>query len=79
MAVTITADEAQNQFDQVLEAVRVEQREYVISLEGIAVARLSPILQTPPVRVPGMDKGKVWVSPDFNDPLPDKRLDSFGR
>ncbi len=27
--------------------------------------------------LPGLDKGKVWIAPDFNDPLPDDVLNDF--
>jgi hypothetical protein len=32
--------------------------------------------QLPP-RVPGMDEGKIWIAPDFDDPLPDDILNDF--
>jgi hypothetical protein len=28
-------------------------------------------------RIPGQDQGKVWMSDDFNDPLPDSILNDF--
>jgi hypothetical protein len=28
-------------------------------------------------RIPGQDQGKVWMSDDFNDPLPDNILNDF--
>jgi hypothetical protein len=28
-------------------------------------------------RIPGQDQGKVWMSDDFNDPLPDGILNDF--
>ena len=28
-------------------------------------------------RMPGIDKGKVWITPDFDAPLPDEILDRF--
>lgn len=36
------------------------------------IAKLATAPNPVPVkRVPGRYKGKIWVSPDFNDPLPD--------
>lgn len=33
----------------------------------------APVEETPPynARIPGLHAGLVWISPDFNDPLPD--------
>jgi hypothetical protein len=28
-------------------------------------------------RIPGQDQGKVWISENFNDPLPDEILNNF--
>jgi prevent-host-death family protein len=51
---------------------RVERgQEIVIARAGTPVAKLVPLHATAPRRRPiGRDKGKVWVSPDFDDPLP---------
>ncbi len=51
---------------------RIESdEEVVIEKNGVAVARLSPVEAAPKARVPGLDRGKIWVSDDFDDPLPD--------
>lgn len=51
---------------------RIESgEEVVIEKNGVAVARLSPVKAVPKPRVPGLDKGKIWVYDDFDDPLPD--------
>jgi hypothetical protein len=31
----------------------------------------------PSPRIPGLDKGKVVIAPDFNDPLPEDILSDF--
>ena len=45
----------------------------VVLTEGKSpVARIvpgSPKVKAP--RVPGLSAGKIWISPDFDDPLPD--------
>ena len=44
----------------------------VIFLEGDKpVARLTRIWQTGQRRVPDLNKGEVWMSDDFDEPLPD--------
>ncbi len=43
--------------------------EIVIARNGRPLARLGPLATRAP-RKPGIWKGKVWVSDDFDDPLP---------
>ena len=45
-----------------------EGNEVLISRDGKVVAKLIPFITEP--RVPGQLRGKVWISPDFDDPLP---------
>lgn len=45
--------------------------EIVITCEGQPVARLLPVLATPPDRVPGSAKGRFTVPDDFDAPLKD--------
>ena len=43
----------------------------MIARAGKPIARLVPIEGSPARRRPiGRDKGKVWMSDDFDDPLP---------
>jgi len=51
--------------------------EIVIAKAGKPVARLVPVRQPPQQRDPGLDKGKIWMAPDFDAPLPDEILDEF--
>jgi antitoxin (DNA-binding transcriptional repressor) of toxin-antitoxin stability system len=50
--------------------------EVLVSESGISIARIIPIVNQRP-RVPGQDKGKIFISSDFNDPLPPEILDGF--
>ena len=43
----------------------------IIAKAGRPVARLVPLEKKPPLRVPGRLKGKIWIAPDFDAPLPD--------
>ncbi len=45
--------------------------EVVIAKAGEPMVTLTPIVKTKPKRKPGTAKGKVWISDDFNDPLPE--------
>jgi prevent-host-death family protein len=51
--------------------------EIIIAKAGKPVARLAPVPEKPKRRVPGLDKGKIWMAPDFEAPLPDEILDEF--
>ena len=43
----------------------------MIAKAGKPVARLMPYNEKPRNRVPGMDKGRIWISDDFDEPLPE--------
>ena len=77
MTVTVSAQEAQDQFAELLARVRREDTEIVIAENGVAVARLVPPPKPSHRRPPGIDAGKVRIAPDFNAPLPDDVLDAF--
>lgn len=59
--------EAKTHLSRLLRQV-AEGEEVVIERDGTPVARLVPI--APPRRELGFDRGLVWVSDDFDDPLP---------
>jgi prevent-host-death family protein len=50
--------------------------EIIITKNGIPKAKLVPIPRGTK-REPGGWEGKVWISPDFDDDLPDDLLDLF--
>lgn len=52
-------------------------KELVIAKAGKPLARLVPIKPPKPVRKPGFLKGKIRISSDFDEPLPDEVLDAF--
>jgi prevent-host-death family protein len=63
--------EAKTHFSKLLEQV-LSGEEVVIAKAGKPIARVLPFTEddTAP-RVPGIDKGKVIIMPDFDDPLPE--------
>jgi prevent-host-death family protein len=70
MATTFNVHEAKTHLSKLLQ--RVERgEEIVIARSGNPVARLTAITKQPARRVPGMDKGKVIIHADFDDPLPE--------
>ena len=48
--------------------------EFIITKNGVPMARIVPVAKTKGKRVPGLGKGKIWISDDFDDPLPDDIL-----
>lgn len=51
--------------------------EIVISKSGKPKARLVPLDDVRPLRVPGQGKGAWFIADDFDAPLPDDLLDAF--
>ncbi len=51
--------------------------EIVIARGGRPVARLSPLLETPRPRRPGLMRGRITVTGDFDAPLPKRLLTAF--
>jgi len=48
--------------------------EVIVTRNGKPVVRLMPISQQ---RTPGGLEGKIWISPDFDAPLPEEVLREF--
>lgn len=76
MTINITLPEASSKFLELIQQIKTGE-EVLISEAGIIIARISPVSNSQLPRVPGQDKGRVIISPDFNDPLPSDILDSF--
>nr|HID14694.1 type II toxin-antitoxin system Phd/YefM family antitoxin [Anaerolineae bacterium] len=51
--------------------------EIIIAKANKPIARLVPFVQEQPKRTPGSARGKIWVAPDFDAPLPDDILAAF--
>jgi len=66
MAATVNIHEAKTHFSKLLARVSAGE-EIVIARAGKPVARLAPIVPAAlKKRVPGIDKGKIWMAKDFN-------------
>jgi prevent-host-death family protein len=76
MTKTVNVHEAKTQLSRLLLRVGMGE-EVIIARAGKPVARLVPFTEKPRGRVPGSARGKIWVSPDFNAPLPEEFLDAF--
>lgn len=73
----VNIHEAKTHLSRLLEQVRLGE-EIIISKAGKPVAKLVPFNKSKePVRKLGLMKGKIWISDDFDAPLPDDILDAF--
>lgn len=70
MSTTVNIHEAKTNLSRLLEQVR-NGEDVVIAKAGKPVARLVAIRERPARRIPGMDKGRVIIHPDFDDPIPE--------
>jgi prevent-host-death family protein len=61
MTATIGAEDAQSSFPDLL-ARAIAGEEVVISSRGKPVARLAPVGKDLPARVPGTEKGKIFLA-----------------
>lgn len=74
---TVNIHEAKTHLSRLLEEVAAGG-EVIIAKAGKPVARLSPIVASPPVRKPGALKRRITIADDFDAPLPDALVDAFG-
>jgi prevent-host-death family protein len=74
----VNIHEAKTHFSKLLARVAAGE-EIVIAKAGKPIARLMPIGPgTPKKRVPGIDKGKIWMAKDFNS-MSKRELDGWYR
>jgi len=77
MATIVNLYEAKTQLSSLVERA-AQGEEIVIAKAGKPKARLVPVgPKGKGTRMPGGDEGKIWIAPDFDDPLPDDILDAL--
>jgi prevent-host-death family protein len=76
MALQVNVHEAKTHLSKLLARVSAGE-EVIIARAGKPIARLVPITERPQKRVPGSAKGKVFISPDFDTPLPESVLEAL--
>lgn len=70
---TVTIQAAKTQLSKLIARVEAGE-EVIIARRDKPVARLVPVEPARPKRKFGAMKGKVWVGPEFFDPLPEGEL-----
>jgi antitoxin (DNA-binding transcriptional repressor) of toxin-antitoxin stability system len=73
---TVNMHEAKTHLSRLVARVLAGER-IVIAKAGEPVAVLSAFVKRPKKRKPGFDKGRIWVSDDFDAPLPDELQAAF--
>ncbi len=72
----VNIHQAKTNFSKLIDAV-MHGEEIIIAKAGKPAAKLVPITVQKPKRKPGALKGKIKISKDFNDPLPDEIINAF--
>ena len=68
--VQVNMHDAKTRLSQLVELVEGGER-VIIARDGVPVVELVPHTPAPAVRRGGQWKGKAWVSPDFDAPMPE--------
>lgn len=76
MTKTVNTHEAKTHLSRLLARVAAGE-EIIIAKAGKPIARLVPIAAAPAKRTPGSARGKIWVAPDFDAPLPEDIVRAF--
>jgi antitoxin (DNA-binding transcriptional repressor) of toxin-antitoxin stability system len=71
MTKTVDVEEAKTRLPELL-SLALEGNEVIISEGDKPVVRLVPFSENAQRRVADLNKGEIWVSDDFDDPLPDE-------
>jgi len=67
----VNIDEAKSQLADLI-AIASEGGEVIITQDGKPLARLVPIAKPKGKRIAGLNRGSIWTSQDFDEPLPDE-------
>ena len=68
---TVNIDEAKSQLADLI-AIASQGEEVIIMQDGKPLARLVPIAKPKSKRIAGLNRGSIWTSQDFDEPLPDE-------
>ena len=71
MTETVDVEEAKERLPELV-SLALEGNEVIISEGDRPVARLVPFAGAGQKRVADLNKGEIWMSDDFDEPLPDE-------
>ncbi len=66
----IDIHEAESRFTELI-SLELAGNEIIVTDEQKPVVRLIPVEKTDTERIAGLHAGEVWISEDFDEPLPD--------
>ena len=72
--ITVNIHQAKTNLSKLLKDVVMQGQEVIIAKAGVPIAVIKPIAPKKPKRKPGALKGSIWISDDFDDPLPEVDL-----
>lgn len=67
--MTVNIHEAKTHLSRLIAQIEAGGEEVIIARSGEPVAKLVPLTKPPKKRVLGADRGRVWISDDFDDPV----------
>jgi len=70
MSIKVNVHEAKTNLSNLLERV-ISGEEIIIARAGKPIAKLVPLIPKAARRLPGNDRGRVVIKPDFDEPLPE--------
>ena len=76
MAVQVNIYEAKSKLSKLINQV-IAGEEVIVAKSGKPVAKIVPFEKPTQNRKPGSAKGKLFISDDFDAPLPDDILEGF--
>ncbi len=76
MHIDVEVQEAETRLSGLLEHALAGD-EGILMRSGVPVVRLTPVPLAPRRRELGTAKGEIFISDDFNDPLPEEILAAF--
>ena len=67
----VTTDDIQEQMSELLLLIS-KGDDIIIEKDNKPFAKITAIFGFEKKRIPGLNKGEIWTSDDFDDPLPDE-------
>ncbi len=68
---TVDVQEVQTRFTELLSLMQ-QGTQVILAQDNIPLARIVPIASSTKPRVAGLHKGAIWISDDFDEPLPEE-------
>ncbi|MCK5571090.1 MAG: type II toxin-antitoxin system Phd/YefM family antitoxin [Spirochaetes bacterium] len=74
--MTVNIHEAKTHFSKLIKRA-CQGEDIIISKAGVPVVRLVPVIEKSSERVSGTAKGKIFISKNFDEPLPESIIKEF--